>query len=172
MKRLYRSHSEHVIAGVCAGIGEYADIDPTIIRLVWVCSYPALAGCGVIAYAIAWIIVPEGQNEPGSNPEQKTTAPGGSPTYLLKRPDDFFMRILFVVCGEGLGHASRCIHLGHYLQIHGHEIHFAGYGKSYNFMRPAPVQHPASHSPRSLPRRRGWILQPEKDTLALEMDRH
>ena len=36
------------------------------------------------------------------------------------------MRILFVVCGEGLGHASRCIHLGHYLQLHDHEVHFAG----------------------------------------------
>ncbi|HXX54704.1 MAG TPA: glycosyltransferase family protein [Methanoregula sp.] len=44
------------------------------------------------------------------------------------------MRILFVVCGEGLGHTSRCLHLGHYLQAHGHEVHFAGYGKSYDFM--------------------------------------
>jgi UDP-N-acetylglucosamine--N-acetylmuramyl-(pentapeptide) pyrophosphoryl-undecaprenol N-acetylglucosamine transferase len=44
------------------------------------------------------------------------------------------MRILFVVCGEGLGHASRCIHLGHFLQQHGHEVHFAGYGKAYDFM--------------------------------------
>ena len=44
------------------------------------------------------------------------------------------MRILFVVCGEGLGHASRCLHLGHFMQQEGHEIHFAGYGKSYDFM--------------------------------------
>ena len=44
------------------------------------------------------------------------------------------MKILFVVCGEGLGHASRSLHLGHYLQQHGHEVHFAGYGKSYDFM--------------------------------------
>jgi len=44
------------------------------------------------------------------------------------------MKILFVVCGEGLGHASRCLHLGHYLQLDGHEVHFAGYGKSYDFM--------------------------------------
>ncbi|NMB79559.1 MAG: glycosyltransferase [Methanomicrobiales archaeon] len=44
------------------------------------------------------------------------------------------MKILFVVCGEGLGHASRCLHLGHYLQLAGHEVHFAGYGKSYDFM--------------------------------------
>jgi len=45
------------------------------------------------------------------------------------------MKILFVVCGEGLGHASRCLHLGHYMQQQGHTIHFAGYGKSYDFMK-------------------------------------
>jgi uncharacterized protein (TIGR00661 family) len=44
------------------------------------------------------------------------------------------MKILFVVCGEGLGHTSRCLHLGHYLQNQGHAIHFAGYGKSYDFL--------------------------------------
>jgi uncharacterized protein (TIGR00661 family) len=51
------------------------------------------------------------------------------------------MRLLFVVCGEGLGHASRSLHLGHYLQQHGHEVHFAGYGKSYDFMN----QHGCTH---------------------------
>ena len=45
------------------------------------------------------------------------------------------MKILFVVCGEGLGHASRCLHLGHYMQQQGHTIHFASYGKSYDFMQ-------------------------------------
>jgi uncharacterized protein (TIGR00661 family) len=44
------------------------------------------------------------------------------------------MNILFVVCGEGLGHASRCLHLGHYIQQQGHTVHFAAYGKSYGFM--------------------------------------
>ncbi len=44
------------------------------------------------------------------------------------------MNILFVVCGEGLGHASRCLHLGHYIQQQGHTVHFAAYGKSYDFM--------------------------------------
>jgi len=43
------------------------------------------------------------------------------------------MRILFVVCGEGLGHSSRCIHLGHYLEQNGHSVSFLAYGKSYDF---------------------------------------
>ncbi|OPY35554.1 MAG: undecaprenyldiphospho-muramoylpentapeptide beta-N- acetylglucosaminyltransferase [Methanoregula sp. PtaU1.Bin051] len=45
------------------------------------------------------------------------------------------MNILFVVCGEGLGHASRCLHLGHFIQQQGHSIHFAAYGKSYDFLK-------------------------------------
>jgi len=44
------------------------------------------------------------------------------------------MKILFVVCGEGLGHTTRCLHLGHYLQQQGHTIHFASYGRSYDFL--------------------------------------
>jgi len=44
------------------------------------------------------------------------------------------MRILFVVCGEGLGHTSRCIHLGHYLEHQGHSVIFLAYGKSYDFL--------------------------------------
>jgi len=44
------------------------------------------------------------------------------------------MKILFVVCGEGLGHSSRCLHLGHFMEEQGHNVHFAGYGKSYDFM--------------------------------------
>ena len=44
------------------------------------------------------------------------------------------MQILFVVCGEGLGHSSRCIHLGHYLEQQGHSVNFLAYGKSYDFL--------------------------------------
>ncbi|MDD1701388.1 MAG: glycosyltransferase [Methanoregula sp.] len=45
------------------------------------------------------------------------------------------MRILFVVCGEGLGHSSRCLHIGHYLEQQGHSVSFIAYGKSYDFFR-------------------------------------
>lgn len=56
------------------------------------------------------------------------------------------MKILFIVCGEGLGHTSRCIHLGHYLQQNGHTIHYAAYGKSYDFL----------HEHRCANIHRGW----------------
>lgn len=56
-KRLYRSTKERMLGGVCGGLGEYFDVDPTIIRLIAVVF--ALSGAGVLAYIIAWIIIPE-----------------------------------------------------------------------------------------------------------------
>ena len=58
IKRLYRSKTNRVIGGVCGGIGEYFGIDPTIIRLIWV-ILALMGGAGIIAYIIAWIIIPE-----------------------------------------------------------------------------------------------------------------
>lgn len=57
-KRLYRSIRNKKIAGVCGGLGDYFDIDPTIIRLAWLALILA-GGGGVLAYIIAWIIVPK-----------------------------------------------------------------------------------------------------------------
>lgn len=57
-KQLRRSTENKVIAGVCGGIAEYFDIDPTLIRLAWV-LFCALGGSGVLAYIIAAIIIPE-----------------------------------------------------------------------------------------------------------------
>lgn len=60
-KRLYRSRQERVIAGVCGGIAEYFDVDPTIIRLAWAIFTLVSFGAGILAYLIAWLIVPEGR---------------------------------------------------------------------------------------------------------------
>jgi phage shock protein C len=57
-KKLYRTKEDRKIAGVCGGLGEYFDIDPTIIRLLWLALLFA-AGSGVLAYIVAWIIIPE-----------------------------------------------------------------------------------------------------------------
>jgi len=56
-KRLYRSRSERKLAGVCGGIAEYFDTDPTLIRLAWV-IFSLMGGCGILAYIIAAIIMP------------------------------------------------------------------------------------------------------------------
>jgi len=57
MKKLYRLKTDRKIAGVCSGIGEYFDVDPTFIRLLWLISVFCFGG-GLIAYIIAIIIIP------------------------------------------------------------------------------------------------------------------
>ena len=56
-KKLYKSNTNKVIDGVCGGIGEYFNIDPTLVRLAWV-VFCALGGSGVLAYIIMAIIMP------------------------------------------------------------------------------------------------------------------
>ncbi|HLJ90535.1 MAG TPA: PspC domain-containing protein [Candidatus Angelobacter sp.] len=46
------------VAGVCAGIAEYLDLDPTLIRIVWLMCLLA-GGVGLLGYLVAWIVVPE-----------------------------------------------------------------------------------------------------------------
>jgi phage shock protein PspC (stress-responsive transcriptional regulator) len=57
-KRLYRSEKNRIIGGVCGGIGEYLDADPTLVRLIWVLG-SLVWGMGIILYILAWIIIPE-----------------------------------------------------------------------------------------------------------------
>ena len=57
-KRLYKSNKNKMLAGVCGGIAEYFNIDPTLVRLGWaiLCMF---AGSGILAYIIAAIIIPQ-----------------------------------------------------------------------------------------------------------------
>ena len=59
-RRLYRSTVDQRIGGVCGGLAEYFGIDPTLVRLVAVilAIYPGIVFFGVLAYAIAWVIIP------------------------------------------------------------------------------------------------------------------
>ena len=57
-KRLVRSKTNRKLLGVCGGIGEYCNIDPTIIRILWIIGFFAM-GLGLIAYLIVAIIMPE-----------------------------------------------------------------------------------------------------------------
>lgn len=57
-KRLYRSSTNYMICGVCGGIAEYFNIDPTLVRLAWVILSVFGWGAGVLAYIIAAIIIP------------------------------------------------------------------------------------------------------------------
>ena len=60
-KRLYKSSVNKMLCGVCGGIAEYFNIDPTLVRLGWV-IFSLAGGSGVLAYIIAAIIIPDGPN--------------------------------------------------------------------------------------------------------------
>src|SRR5690606_41314410 len=56
-RRLYRSRHDRILGGVAAGVAEYFNIDPTIVRLAWLLTV-LWGGAGVVLYIIAWIVVP------------------------------------------------------------------------------------------------------------------
>jgi len=58
-KKLFRSRSNKVVGGVCGGLGKFFGVDPTIIRLIWVLFIFFSFGAAILAYIIAWIIIPE-----------------------------------------------------------------------------------------------------------------
>ena len=55
-KKLYRSCHDQILGGVAAGMAEYFDVDPTLVRLLWALSF--FAGFGIPAYIVAWVIIP------------------------------------------------------------------------------------------------------------------
>ena len=56
-KKLYRNTRNKMVAGVCSGLAEYINIDPTIIRVIW--ALVGLSGAGVVAYLLCALIIPE-----------------------------------------------------------------------------------------------------------------
>ncbi len=95
-KRLYRSTKDRMIGGVAAGLAEYFQIDPTIVRVIFVVTL-FLGGSGVLAYLILWIVVPEdtklqeyyGETDAASQanpPDSNTAEPKAN--YNIYRPGD------------------------------------------------------------------------------------
>jgi len=58
MKKLYLSDTNKKIGGVCGGLGEYFDIDPTVVRVAFIFVALLSFGLGVVAYVLTWMIVP------------------------------------------------------------------------------------------------------------------
>jgi len=59
MKKLYLSTTDRKIGGVCGGIGEYFEKDPTLIRILFILVIFFSFGFGVLAYLAMWLIVPK-----------------------------------------------------------------------------------------------------------------
>ncbi len=72
-KKLYRSTKDYKLGGVCGGIAEYLGIDSSLIRLGWI-LLTFLGGSGILAYLIAWMVIPENPNNTfGSQEKARTT---------------------------------------------------------------------------------------------------
>ena len=56
-KKLYRNSQNKILAGVCSGLAEYLNIDPTIVRVIW--ALVGLSGAGLLAYLICALLIPE-----------------------------------------------------------------------------------------------------------------
>ena len=59
MKKLERPRKGWLLGGVCAGIGNSFDVDPVLVRILWVALTVISVGIGVIVYIAAWILMPE-----------------------------------------------------------------------------------------------------------------
>jgi phage shock protein PspC (stress-responsive transcriptional regulator) len=61
-RRLLRSYDDRKIAGVCGGLAAYLNVDATVVRLgvIVLSIYPGAIICGVIAYIVAWVVMPPG----------------------------------------------------------------------------------------------------------------
>ncbi|SJZ49501.1 PspC domain-containing protein [Eubacterium coprostanoligenes] len=62
-KKLYKSTTDRKLCGVCAGIANYLNIDPTVVRLLWA-LITFLGGAGVVAYVVCALVIPD---EPYNN---------------------------------------------------------------------------------------------------------
>lgn len=58
MKKLYKSSTNKKLCGVCGGIAEYFDLDPTIVRILWI-IFTLFIGSGILAYLICALVMPK-----------------------------------------------------------------------------------------------------------------
>ncbi len=72
-KRLYRSVADRYIAGVCGGVAQYFQIDPTLVRILWA-IFTIFGGIGFVAYLAAWIIIPENPDEFAAHEEGRASS--------------------------------------------------------------------------------------------------
>ena len=66
-KKLYRSTTDKKLCGVCGGLGEYFDIDSTLVRLLWVVLAFLSCGTALIAYLVCALVIPQ---QPLFGPQQ------------------------------------------------------------------------------------------------------
>ena len=77
-KRLYRSRDDRWLAGICGGLGAYFDLDPTLIRVLFV-LFALVVGGGFLLYILLWVIIPLEPEMPDKDrePQPDSNQPDG-----------------------------------------------------------------------------------------------
>jgi len=83
VKKLYRSRDNVMLAGVAAGLADFLDIDPTIVRLIFAFSI-FLGGTGLLVYVVMWMVVPEA---PDASSEVVEAKPAAKKTTKKKKTE-------------------------------------------------------------------------------------
>jgi phage shock protein C len=65
--RLYRSRRERMIGGICGGLGAYLDVDPTVVRILWVLAAFLSFGVAVVLYLVLILVIPSEQALPDTS---------------------------------------------------------------------------------------------------------
>jgi phage shock protein C len=89
-RRLYRSRTDTILGGLAAGVANYLNADPALVRIAWAILIPLTGGAALLAYIVGWIVVPEepkseatAATAPSSDPDAPVaavSAPGSAPT--------------------------------------------------------------------------------------------
>ena len=91
-RRLYRSRTDTILGGVAAGLASYLNTDPALVRIAWGILVPLTGGAALIAYIVAWIVVPEqpaAEAAPTTDPVTgETKAPAAPAAEPASRPSD------------------------------------------------------------------------------------
>lgn len=91
-RRLRRSRSDKVFGGVFGGLGPYLGIDPVVLRVAWAALTVVSFGTGIVAYAVAWIVIPEARR--GRDPKDAGRADRDAGRLVIG--------VVFLVLGLGL----------------------------------------------------------------------
>ena len=83
-RRLYRSRRDSVLGGVAGGVAEYLDVDPSIVRIIWVVLAIVTGGLFLLLYIVMWVVVPESSG-PGVPPPPPGMA-GNPPPAATAEP--------------------------------------------------------------------------------------
>ncbi len=84
-RRLYRSRTDSMIGGVAAGLADYLNADPALVRIVWAILVVVTGGAALVVYIVAWIVVPE---EPARRADDRSgDRRGHRANRRARRPD-------------------------------------------------------------------------------------